>query len=108
MTNTTGGKPPRKIPERQCMGCGTRRPKQELIRVLRTPEGAVELDLKGRKSGRGAYLCHNINCLRQARKKRRLERVLELPIPEEVYDRLEAELTADTPGTPGTPGAPTP
>lgn len=100
MANTTGGKPPRRIPERQCMGCNRRCPKPELIRVLRTPEGQIELDLTGRKSGRGAYLCRSVSCLCAARKKKRLERVLECAIPEGVYDRLEAELQADGAGTP--------
>lgn len=93
MADQTGGRPPRKIPERQCMGCNQHRPKSELIRVLRTPEGQLELDFTGRRSGRGAYLCRSGACLRKARKSRRLERSLSCSIPDEIYDRMEDEIS---------------
>ncbi len=83
---------PKKIPERRCVGCGERFPKSALIRVVRTPEGEICLDRTGKKSGRGAYLCHNSACLKLARKANRLARNLECEIPDTVYARLEAEL----------------
>lgn len=85
----------RKIPMRQCMGCSEHKPKGELLRVVRSPEGEVTLDMTGRKSGRGAYLCHDVKCLRRARKSRRLDHTLECTIPDEVYDRMEQELEND-------------
>lgn len=85
----------RKIPVRRCTGCGEHFPKNELIRVVRTPEGGIELDLTGKTSGRGAYLCFNKACLLKARKAHRLESSLECAIPDEVYDRLTGELDRD-------------
>ena len=82
----------RKIPMRQCMGCNEHKPKMELLRVVRSPEGEISLDTTGRKNGRGAYICHDVKCLRKARKSRRIESNLECTIPEEVYDRMEQEL----------------
>jgi predicted RNA-binding protein YlxR (DUF448 family) len=82
----------KKIPVRQCMGCNEHKPKRELLRVVRSPEGEVSLDFKGKKSGRGAYLCHDVKCLRRARKSRRIDRVLECEIPEAVYDAMEQEM----------------
>ena len=84
----------KKIPQRQCMGCRERKAKKELIRVVRTPEGAVCLDFSGKLNGRGSYLCPDPECLKRARKAKSLERSLEVPIPEEVYDRLEKEMEA--------------
>ncbi len=84
----------KKIPERQCMGCNEKRPKPELLRVVRDPEGAVSLDFTGKKSGRGAYICKNVACLRKAQKTKRLSRVLECDIPDEVFAAMEAELDA--------------
>ena len=84
----------RKIPMRQCLGCNEHKPKQELLRVVRSPEGEVSLDTTGRKSGRGAYICRDVKCLRRARKSRRIERNLECEIPESVYDVMEQELSA--------------
>ena len=83
----------KKIPERKCTGCQGRFPKNTLIRVLRTPEGEIVLDLTGKSSGRGAYICKNASCLKKARKARRLESSLECSIPESVYDRLEEALS---------------
>ena len=82
----------KKIPQRQCMGCRERKAKKELIRVVRTPEGAVCLDFSGKLNGRGSYLCPDPECLKKARKAKSLERSLEVEIPEEVYDRLEREM----------------
>ena len=82
----------RKIPERQCLGCNEHKPKIELLRVVRTPDGEVVLDFTGKKSGRGAYICRNVSCLKKARKSKRIDRSLDVSIPEEVYDRMESEL----------------
>ncbi len=84
----------KKIPQRQCMGCRERKAKRELIRVVRSPEGMVSLDFGGKANGRGAYLCLNPECLKRARKSKALERSLEVPIPDEVYDRLAKEMEA--------------
>ena len=83
---------PRKIPQRQCLGCREMKNKKDLIRVVRSPEGEISLDFKGKKPGRGAYVCHDIACLQRARKTRALERAFETAIPPEVYDSMEAEL----------------
>lgn len=85
----------RKIPERRCTGCGNHFPKNTLIRVLRTPEGEIVLDLTGKKSGRGAYICKSLDCFKKAKKARRIESSLECSVPEEVYMRMEEELTAN-------------
>ncbi|MBQ8413774.1 MAG: YlxR family protein [Clostridia bacterium] len=85
--------PVRKIPTRRCTGCGEHFPKNTLIRVLRTPEGEVILDLTGKKSGRGAYICKNAACFKKARKSRRIETSLGCTISEELYERMEEELT---------------
>lgn len=82
----------KKIPQRQCMGCRERKAKKELIRVVRTPEGGVQVDFSGKVNGRGAYLCPNPECLRKAQRIKSLERSLEIAIPEEVYARLEKEI----------------
>ena len=68
-------------------------PKAELVRVLRTPEGEVVLDLTGKKSGRGAYICKKASCLKKAQKSKRIETSLECPIPSEVYERMEEEIS---------------
>ena len=90
---TSQGGKIKKIPMRQCLGCNEHRPKGELLRVVRSPEGDVSLDFTGKKSGRGAYICRDLSCLKRVRKSRRLERNLEVTIAEEVYDRMEAELS---------------
>ena len=84
----------KRIPGRRCTGCGEHFPKSDLIRVLRTPEGEIVLDVTGKRSGRGAYICKNSSCLKKARKARRIETSLECRIPDEVYDRLEEELAS--------------
>lgn len=82
----------KRVPLRKCTGCGQMKPKKELVRVVRSPEGDVSLDLTGRKSGRGAYVCHDIECLKAARKARRFERAFDCTIPEQIYDKMEEEL----------------
>ena len=82
----------KKIPQRQCVGCREMKDKKSLLRVVRSPEGQVSQDFGGKKPGRGAYVCHNVECLRKARKTRALERAFEVTIPPEVYDAMEAEL----------------
>ena len=84
---------PRKIPQRQCVGCRTMTDKRELVRIVKPPEGEIVLDTIGKKSGRGAYVCRNAECLRKARKSRALERAFETAIPAEVYDALEAQMS---------------
>ena len=86
---------PRKTPTRKCVGCGEHLPKNVLIRVLRTPEGEIVLDLTGKRSGRGAYICKNVQCLKKAAKSKRLEVSLECKIPEEIYPALEEELKSE-------------
>ncbi|MBQ8580396.1 MAG: YlxR family protein [Oscillospiraceae bacterium] len=88
----------KKIPQRQCMGCRERKEKRQLIRVVRTPDGNVQLDFSGKLSGRGAYICPDAACLQKARKAKSLERSLEVPIPDAVYDRLEKEMEAQNHG----------
>ena len=83
---------PRKIPQRQCVGCRVMKDKKALVRVVKTPENEVVLDLTGKKSGRGAYVCPEMECLKKARKSRALERAFDLTIPSEVYDAMEAQM----------------
>lgn len=85
----------KKIPERKCMGCNEKRPKKELVRVVRTPDGEVVLDTVGKKSGRGAYICKSVSCFEKALKTKRLERVLEVEIPENVYDEVKKNLVSE-------------
>ncbi len=82
----------KKIPLRMCTGCGEMKPKKELVRVVRSKEGEISLDLTGRKAGRGAYVCRSLDCLKKARKTRRIERSLDCQIPDEVYDAMEKEM----------------
>jgi len=81
----------KKIPLRQCVGCGEMKSKKEMLRVLKTAEGPIVLDVTGKKNGRGAYLCLSEECLRKARKNKGLERSFKMSIPEEVYESLEKE-----------------
>ena len=83
----------RKIPERKCIGCGEKKNKNELLRIVRSPDMTVSLDKTGKKAGRGAYICHSVECLKKARKNKRLEKNLDTAIPDEVYDALEAGLS---------------
>ena len=93
MKNTT--QKVKKIPIRQCLGCNEHKAKAEMIRVVRSPEGEISLDTKGKKSGRGAYVCFSVKCLNKARKSKRIERALDCAIPEEVYDEMEARLAEE-------------
>ncbi|MBP3578314.1 MAG: YlxR family protein [Lachnospiraceae bacterium] len=82
----------KKIPLRKCTGCNEMKPKKELIRVLKTTEAEIVLDKTGKKNGRGAYLCNSLECFKQARKTKGLERSLQVKIPDEIYETLEKEL----------------
>lgn len=86
----------KKVPQRQCVGCREMKEKKELLRVVRSPEGAVSLDFSGKKAGRGAYVCRDAACLKKARKSRALERAFSAAISDEVYDAMEAELGGGT------------
>ncbi len=83
----------KKIPLRKCNGCNEMKPKKELVRVVKTPEGKIELDLTGKKNGRGAYICKSAECFKKAKKSRRFEKSFEMQIPEEIYNELEKQLT---------------
>ncbi|MDR1589592.1 MAG: YlxR family protein [Oscillospiraceae bacterium] len=82
----------KKTPMRMCLGCREMKPKRELIRVVRSPEGVVSLDFKGKSPGRGAYLCRNADCLKRAVKSRALSRAFGAEIPEAVYTGLAGSL----------------
>lgn len=86
---------PKKIPMRQCLGCREMKPKRELIRVVRSPEGEISLDFKGKAPGRGAYICPAPACLKQAIKAKALERAFSTQIPEAVYEKLNEEMEAE-------------
>ena len=83
---------PKKIPMRMCTGCGEMKPKKELVRVVKSPEEEISLDLTGKQPGRGAYVCPDAECLRAARKARRFEKAFSCRIPDELYDHMEEEL----------------
>ncbi len=83
---------PRKLPQRQCLGCREMKNKKELIRVVRSPEGEISLDFKGKAPGRGAYVCPEAACFLKARKSKALERAFQTPVPPEVYDALESQM----------------
>ena len=84
----------KKVPMRQCLGCREMKPKRELIRVVRSPEGEVSLDFKGKAPGRGAYVCPNPDCLKKAIRAKALERAFSTQIPPEVYEKLNEEMEA--------------
>ena len=83
---------PRKVPLRQCTGCGERKEKKELVRIIKTPEDQIMIDLTGKKNGRGAYLCPSVDCLTKAVKNKGLERSLKVSVPETVYEELKKEM----------------
>lgn len=85
---------PKKIPMRQCLGCREMKPKGELIRVVRSPEGELSLDFRGKKPGRGAYLCPKADCLARVKKSKALERAFSTQVPPEVYEALEEQMKA--------------
>ena len=82
----------RKIPQRQCVGCHTMKDKKALVRIVKTPEGEICVDATGKKSGRGAYICPDAQCLQKARKSRALERAFETAIGEDIYAALQAQI----------------
>ena len=82
----------KKIPLRKCTGCGEMKPKKELVRVVKTPDDQVLIDLTGRVNGRGAYICPDAQCLKIARKSKRIEKSFQMQIPDEIYDKMEEEL----------------
>lgn len=82
----------RKVPMRMCTGCGEMKPKKELVRIVKNAEGEISLDSTGKKPGRGAYVCRDPQCLKKAKKAKRLERAFGSAVPEEIYARLEEEL----------------
>ena len=84
----------KKTPLRMCTGCGEMKQKKELVRVVKSPQGDISLDVTGRQNGRGAYVCKNPDCLKKARKTRRFERSFQCQIPAEVYDQMEQILVA--------------
>ena len=86
----------KKIPMRMCLGCNEMKPKKEMIRVVKSPEGEISLDFTGKKSGRGAYICKNTDCFQSARKSRRFEKSFACKIEKEVYEGMENELTAES------------
>ncbi len=83
---------PKSVPLRQCIGCREQKPKTELIRVVRSPEGALSIDQRGKKPGRGAYICRSSECLKRAVKSRAIERALSVPVPDDVWAKLTEEL----------------
>lgn len=82
----------KKVPLRMCTGCGEMFDKRTLVRVVKTPQGEVQLDLTGKLSGRGAYVCKNVDCLKKARKKRAFERAFSMQIEDSVYTIMEEEI----------------
>lgn len=84
--------PTHRVPLRKCTGCNEMKSKKELVRVVKSPDNEISLDLTGKKPGRGAYVCPNAECLAKARKAKRLERAFACAIPDEVYARMEEEL----------------
>ncbi len=90
---------PKKIPMRQCVGCREMKPKKELVRVVKAPDGGISVDFRGKAPGRGAYVCPSGECLKRAIKSRALERGFETVIPQEVYDRLLERMEAGADGT---------
>lgn len=84
----------KKIPMRQCVGCREMKHKRELIRVVKSPDGEISLDFKGKAPGRGAYVCHSPECLKKAIKSKALERAFSAGIPEEVYEQLTKQMEA--------------
>lgn len=85
----------KKIPVRMCLGCGENKPKRELIRVVKSPEGEISLDFTGKKSGRGAYICKDTECLKKARKNKRFEKSFSCKIDDSIYEVMENELASE-------------
>lgn len=85
----------KKIPMRQCLGCREMKPKRELVRVVRSPEGAVTLDLRGKAPGRGAYVCRQTDCLNKALRSKAIARSLQVEIPQDIIDAMLAQMEED-------------
>lgn len=85
----------KKIPMRKCIGCNESKQKKELVRIVKSPDGDISLDTTGKKNGRGAYICNDSECLKKARKAKRLERIFECPVSDTVYDETERLLGSD-------------
>ena len=85
----------KKIPQRLCLGCGESRPKKELLRIVRSPEGVFSVDVTGKKPGRGAYICRSMECFQKAKKSRWFERSFKSPIAPSIYDMLAAEMEGE-------------
>ncbi|MCL1793631.1 MAG: YlxR family protein [Oscillospiraceae bacterium] len=83
----------KRIPQRKCLGCGASKNKNELIRVVRSPENDISIDLRGKKSGRGAYICRDAGCLKKAVKAKRFDKSLETKISDEIFESLLAQIT---------------
>ncbi len=88
----------KQIPVRTCAGCGTRKEKSELIRIVRRPDGEIAVDFSGKMSGRGVYLCADISCFLKAKKKKAISRALDTAIPDQVYQQLEESMKESDPG----------
>lgn len=86
----------KKIPMRTCIGCNSAKPKKELIRIVKSSDGEVSIDFTGKKNGRGAYVCRDISCLEKAIKTKRLSRNFEMPIENEVYEKLKIEIESES------------
>lgn len=86
----------KKIPMRTCIGCNNAKPKKELIRIVKSSDGEVSIDFTGKKNGRGAYVCRDISCLEMAIKTKRLSRTFEMPIENEVYEKLKVEIESES------------
>ena len=76
------------MPLRKCVACNENKPKREMIRIVKNKEGVVDVDLTGRMNGRGAYICYNVDCLSKSKKGKKLDRALEITIPEDVYSKI--------------------
>lgn len=85
---------PRKVPMRQCIACGERKGKRELIRIIKTPEEEINVDFTGKKNGRGAYICNSVDCLKLAKKRKSLDRSLKMAVPDTIYEKLEKEMVS--------------
>ena len=86
----------KKILVRTCIGCNNAKPKKELIRIVKSSDGEVSIDFTGKKNGRGAYVCRDISCLEMAIKTKRLSRAFEMPIENEVYEKLKVEIESES------------
>ena len=82
----------KKIPLRKCNGCGEQKDKRELVRIVKNADGEINLDLTGKMAGRGAYICPNAECLKMARKSKRIDKAFETAVPDEVYEKIEEQL----------------